>query len=339
MPEALFLCIDSSDHMRNGDFEPSRIVSTQEACNLLVEARMGRNPENMVGFLTFGGRTCTVRETLTSDVERVAGSISNISVSGPTQFGRGVQVAALALSHATNAHADKRIIVFAGSPISETKDELLQLAKRLRKEDIAVDVVLLGVPEAQVESVRAFVDAVSKNNNSSLTIVPPNGSVLEMLFTSPLLSEDFGGGGGGGGAGGMGMDDAAADPQLAAALRASLEEAQRAAAAAAAAPAAPAAAPATSSGAGPSPQPSAPAAAAAPGAHRQLTEEEELELAIKMSMDEAAQSNEQERQAFEALTGDAAAMEALRKAIEESGGDAAPPAPKDDTKKDDKEKK
>jgi hypothetical protein len=46
--------------MRNGDYTPTRLESQQDAVNVLISAKLGSNPENSVGLLTFGKRCVCV---------------------------------------------------------------------------------------------------------------------------------------------------------------------------------------------------------------------------------------------------------------------------------------
>ena len=54
------------------------------------------------------------------------------------------QVASLALKHRQNKHQRQRIIIFVGSPLMEDQKELVKLGKKLKKNDVAVDVINFG---------------------------------------------------------------------------------------------------------------------------------------------------------------------------------------------------
>lgn len=293
------VCVDSSDFMRNGDFFPSRMSGAQEACTLLIGQKMQANPENTIGFLTMGGKACSVRETLTTDVDRVMASNATISVGGQLHFAHGIQIAQLALSHRINRRHEARIVAFVGSPIAESPKELEKLAKRLRKDGVSIDVIAFGVEE-NVEILDRFVATADKDNNSHFINVPLGNSIVNAALS---------GGSGEGGAGG-GMDfsetggvDPSMDPELAMVLRMSLEEERNRQAAAADAErmiANGGTAPGGSSGADAQPaaaastttttaaaEPAAPTAAAPAAEERELTEEEQLEMALKLSMEEA----------------------------------------------------
>ncbi|CCW72252.1 unnamed protein product [Phytomonas sp. Hart1] len=225
MPEACFLCLDSSEYMRDGDQFPNRLMAEQEAANLLVNAKIQRNAENVVGFLTTGGSACTVYETLTLDVDRVMASLSKVTIRGPKcHFAKGLLIASLALTHRTNPRAEKRIVAFVGSPVQETPKDLETLAKKLRKEDVAVDIVSFGVEE-NVPLLESFVQKVSRNDNSRLLSVPKDANLTDVLMGSTIFHDEeiFSPERGGGASVGFGVDPNV-DPELAMALRLSLEE-------------------------------------------------------------------------------------------------------------------
>jgi 26S proteasome regulatory subunit N10 len=285
MPEASMLCIDSTEYMRNGDYFPNRLMGVQEASNLLCNAKMQQNQENTLGFLTFGGLACNVVETLTADVDRVITSITQVPLSGrKPHFARALQIASLALTHRINPRAEKRIIVFVGSPIIEDDQELTKLAKRLRKDNYAVDVVSFGVSD-NVPILQAFIENVNKDGNSRLLVVQEGASITDSLMSSAVfLGNDAvaatEGGAGSAAAGARGAFDfgvdPSVDPELAMVLRMSMEEEMRRQEALAAQQAAPAAAPAVAS---------QPSASVVEGT-QELTEDEELALALKLSEEE-----------------------------------------------------
>ena len=47
----------------------------------------------------------------------------------------------LALKHRQNKSQRQRVVVFAGSPVSEDEETLVRLGKKLKKNNVAVDVV------------------------------------------------------------------------------------------------------------------------------------------------------------------------------------------------------
>ena len=142
-----------------------------------------------------------------------------------------MQVAQLALKHRQNKHQRQRIIIFVGSPLKEEQNELVKLGKKLKKNDVAVDIINFGETAENQEKLEAFIGAVNKNENSNLLTVPPGPHILSDLIISSSIcnSGDGDGGGGGGGMGGGSFDMGGGgaggfDADLAMALRISAEE-------------------------------------------------------------------------------------------------------------------
>ncbi|KPI84279.1 putative proteasome regulatory non-ATP-ase subunit [Leptomonas seymouri] len=288
MVEACFVCLDSTEYMRNGDQYPTRMMAEQDAACLLANAKLQANAENTLGFLTMGGNACVVHETLTNNVDAVMTSIGNVPITGKRcNFSAGLQIASLALSHRTNSRAEKRIVAFVGSPVTEKETELEALAKKLRKDDVAVDIVVFGV-ESNIELLRGFVSKVSKKENSRFLSVGPRENLTDRLMGDAILLGENApeGGEGVSGMGGFGVDPNT-DPDLAMALRLSMEdEMLRQAVAAAAA----SGTSANTASAAPA-QPPAPQSNAIEGEldYENMSEEELIRRAIALSLQEAGQ--------------------------------------------------
>lgn len=120
-----------------------------------------------------------------------------------------------------------RIVVFVGSPIKNEEGELVKLAKRLKKEKVNVDIVSFGDHECNNEILQAFINTLNgKDGTGSHLVCVPRGSGLsDALLSSPIIQgEDGMGGAGLGGAGFEFGVDPNEDPELALALRVSMEE-------------------------------------------------------------------------------------------------------------------
>jgi hypothetical protein len=79
------------------------------------------------------------------------------------------------------------------------QEALVKIAKKLKKNNVAVDVVSFGSEEANSDRLEAFHAAVNSNDNSHLVTVPPGTILSDMLFGTPIFMEEGAGGGGGGG--------------------------------------------------------------------------------------------------------------------------------------------
>ncbi|KDN37230.1 hypothetical protein K437DRAFT_252013 [Tilletiaria anomala UBC 951] len=234
--EATMLVLDNSEWMRNGDYTPSRWEAQSDAVNVLFNAKTNSNPENEVGLMTMAGKSPEVLVTLTKDIGKLLTALHSSTLSGAANICTGINIAQLALKHRENKNQRQRIIAFVGSPIPDAQDSLIKLGKKLKKNNVAVDIINFGENGENEEKLRAFVESVDSGENSHLLSIPPGPQLLsDIILSSSVLSTDVGGApgistGGDGGAGGDGgFDfgvDPSMDPELAMALRMSLEEEQ-----------------------------------------------------------------------------------------------------------------
>ena len=207
--------------------------------NLLAGAKTQSNPENAVGVLSLAGKTPRVLTTPTQDLGAVLNSVHGVKIEGEINVCVGVQVAHLALKHRQNKHQRMRIVLFVGSPLKDEIEALRAVGKKLRKCNVAVDVVSFGDVEANREKLDAFVTSVNKNNNSNLVVVEPGANLSDVLCGTAIFNQDGAASGSGFAAAaaaaqsqaamqgfeGMGdMGDMGDDPALMMALRISLEE-------------------------------------------------------------------------------------------------------------------
>lgn len=227
--EATVVCVDNSDWMRNGDYTPTRLEAQQDAVNLICNAKTQSNAESSVAVVACGGKSPEVIVSLTSDIGKILSSLHAVKISGNLQFLAGLQVAQLVLKHRQNKNQHQRIVFFVGSPINVEQEELVQLAKRLKKNNIAVDIVNFGEEATNTEKLEAFISNVNNNDNSHLVTIPPGPHILsDILISSPIVTGDSGGSGAAGptsGASDFGFGvDPNLDPELALALKVSMEE-------------------------------------------------------------------------------------------------------------------
>ncbi|KAF9577750.1 hypothetical protein BGW38_006839, partial [Lunasporangiospora selenospora] len=214
--------------MRNGDYTPTRIEAQADAVNLIFGAKTQSNPENTVGLMTMAGKSPKVLVTFTSDIGKILSALHEVSIGGRASFTTSVQIAQLALKHRQNKNQRQRVIVFVGSPVEEDEKTLVKLAKKLKKNNIAVDVVNFGEEAENTAKLDAFIAAVNNNDNSNLVTVPPGPHLLsDILVSSAIVAGEDGSApayiSGGGGSYEFGVDPNL-DPELALALRISLEE-------------------------------------------------------------------------------------------------------------------
>ncbi|KAK9703693.1 proteasome regulatory particle base subunit rpn10 [Basidiobolus ranarum] len=225
--EATMLILDNSEWMRNGDYTPTRMEAQGDAVNLIFNSKFQSNPENTVGLMTMASKGPEVLVTLTRDVGKILNALHNARVEGNSNFTTGIQISQLALKHRQNKNQQQRIIVFVGSPVSTDEKSLVKLAKKMKKNNIAIDIVNFGEEGENTSKLEAFVSAVNSNDNSHLVTIPPGPHILsDILISSPIFAGEgssMSGYSGSGGSYELGVDPNL-DPELALALRISLEE-------------------------------------------------------------------------------------------------------------------
>ncbi|KAK1262509.1 26S proteasome non-ATPase regulatory subunit 4 [Acorus gramineus] len=229
--EATMICIDNSEWMRNGDYSPNRFQAQADAVNLICGAKTQSNPENTVGVLTMAGKGVKVLVTPTSDLGKILSCMHGLEIGGEMNMTSGIQVAQLALKHRQNKNQQQRIIIFAGSPIIYDNKQLEAIGRKLKKNNVAIDIIDFGEEDdAKPEKLEALLAAVNNNDSSHIVHAPPGLNVLsDVLISTPLFTGEGGGGSGFAAAAVDDVDfdfgvDPNIDPELALALRVSMEE-------------------------------------------------------------------------------------------------------------------
>jgi len=236
------LCCDCSEWMRNGDLMPTRFESQKDALGVISNAKTEQNQENTIDLISMGGNgKADVLVNCTNDVGRVLAAADKMKIDGKADILVALQTSQLALKHRKNKKQDQRIILFVGSPVDCSEKLLIKAGKRLKKNNVAVDVINFGEVEQNATILDAFLNAVNSNDNSHLVTVPTTGLISEAIISSAIFSQqgvinefaglgdgnaDGGGAGvniGGGANDMMGGVDANLDPELAMAIRMSLE--------------------------------------------------------------------------------------------------------------------
>lgn len=237
------MIIDNSEYMRNGDYIPSRFEAQSDAVKTIFQTKIDSNPENTVGVMTMANKGPEVLVTHSKDIGQIikALHVTSSKIGGSIDIPTAINIAQLALKHRENKNLRQRIIVFVGSPLEgqgADEREMVKLAKRLKKNNVAVDFVAFGDGvEEETNVLKAFVDNTANSDNSHLVSVPPGTHLLsDVIISSPILSEDrgippeaMGDVGGASGSGGANFEfgvDPSLDPELALALRMSMEEEQ-----------------------------------------------------------------------------------------------------------------
>ncbi|KAJ9124061.1 hypothetical protein QFC22_000854 [Naganishia vaughanmartiniae] len=245
----------------NGDYAPTRFAAQNDAVSLIFNAKTASNPENTVGVMSMAGSSPMVLATLTQDFGKVLSSTKNCYIGGSADLITALNVAQLALKHRENKNQRQRIVAFVASPISGgpgssssssngtagLEEQLVKLGKKMKKNNVAIDIILFGDEGMENEEVMGkFVEACQSGDNCHIVSIPPGPHLLsDVIASSPILAADGGafaasaaagasgdgdidmaalGGGGGGGGDDFGGIDPNMDPELAMAIRMSLQE-------------------------------------------------------------------------------------------------------------------
>ena len=249
------ILLDNSEYMRNGDYIPTRLEAQHDAANLLITHKINSNPESTVGVIamsggcfTSGGEGAGGVELLvspTDDMGKILGGLHGVPIRGRgditasgVDIPASVQVASLALKHRRNKNGQQRIVIFVGSPLIHVeKKVLVKAGKLLKKNNVAIDVVAMGELLENEEKLKDLVDAANGSSDGErtchLVTIPEGVLPSDVLVSSPVVHGGAAGvGGAGNPVGGDGGDafadfggvDPNMDPELAMALRVSMEE-------------------------------------------------------------------------------------------------------------------
>jgi len=223
--ESTIICVDNSEFMRNGDFIPSRLHAQQDAVQLVCNAKTRSNPENNIALMSMAAEEHPkVYSTFTTDVNRIISHLSQIQPDGDFKFLTGIKIAQIVLRNRQGKNHRQRIVVFVGSPVLECDKEIVTLAKKLKKNNVNVNVVNFG-EEDNCEKLQNFISTLNQGKDepgSHFVNVPSGSKLSEALMQSPVICED--GGLATGGAFDPSGFDPNEDPELALALRVSMEE-------------------------------------------------------------------------------------------------------------------
>merc|ERR1712212_487751 len=167
--------------------------------------------------------------TLTTDTGKIMGKLHQVTPAADMRFISGIKIAHLCLKHRQGKNHKTRIVAFVGSPIEADEKEIIKLAKKLKKEKVNIDIVNFGEDEANADILNKFVTTINgkEGTGSHLVTIPPGPHLSDALVSSPIVQGEDGSGAGITSTGGGGFEfgvDPNDDPELALALRVSMEE-------------------------------------------------------------------------------------------------------------------
>lgn len=161
--QATVILVDNSDWMRNADYSPNRFRSELEVLNVVFTTKTQQHPENTLAVMT--ASKPRVLTTFTNQLGPFLSGIHHMDLHGENELLDALLVAQLALKNRTNKNQSQYILAFVGSPLKDTKEELIKMAKKLKKNSIAIDIVSFGEIDVNKERLEAFIGTVNNNDN------------------------------------------------------------------------------------------------------------------------------------------------------------------------------
>lgn len=112
-----------------------------------------------------GSRRPEVLVTPTQDIGKILSALHTLKISGEADISTAIQIAQLALKHRQNKNQRQRIVVFVGSPLEADEKSLVKLGKKLKKNNVSVDIVSFGEGDENDTRLRALVDSAVSGDN------------------------------------------------------------------------------------------------------------------------------------------------------------------------------
>ena len=94
------------------------------------------------------------------------------------------------MKHRQNKSQKQRIIIFVGHPLRESDADVEELGVRMKRNNVAVDVINFAHPE-NVPKLQAMINAANSNGNSHFLDVPLGVAMItDVLIASPIINEE-----------------------------------------------------------------------------------------------------------------------------------------------------
>ena len=213
--QAVIILIDNSSSSIDGDFYPNRLDAQRLASDRLFQYFTRQSAKTQIGLGTIGTFDFGISASLTTRLEKVSKVMAKINRGGKINFEHGVRCAYLALRHRDPQLKDRKIIVFIGTDHGMTPQSAAKLASDLNKEGVGLDIVAIG---DQIHDMEILMELVKNVQIPSHFVHAKSGTVIlsDIVLSSPI--------GPGEGSSRTRLDvSPEEDPEVALAIRQSLE--------------------------------------------------------------------------------------------------------------------
>lgn len=98
------------------------------------------------------------------------------------------------MKHRQSKNHKPRVVIFIGSPIVVDKNELIKLAKRLKKEKVNVDIINFGEEELNNVILNEFISTLNgkEGTSSHLVSVAAPANLSDALYSSTMFQGEDG---------------------------------------------------------------------------------------------------------------------------------------------------
>lgn len=147
MPEATFICFDTSSSLRNKDFFETRWYAMKKTIDLICSQKLAENIQNNLGLISMKYDSTDIILNLCEE-RRWNASLTQVKLcygEGNIQIDVAIKKARLALKYKRNPKQTRRIIVLVASPVKTDQKNLISIAKDLKKNKISLDIICFGV--------------------------------------------------------------------------------------------------------------------------------------------------------------------------------------------------
>lgn len=218
------IIIDNSEYSRNGDFQPNRYQQEIDCSDYFVRNLKNTSGNAHTAVIAGAGETPYV---VLADAETSAIYHEKLYIKGKLNILTSVEISLLT--------SPEEIILFHCSPISdaskqdpEYQNRLIKLLKKLKKNSITLEVINFGEIDTNTEFWEAVIQEVGSDVIKLMNFMPEGGNLLWEQISDYkqrlVFNNDDGGENPFMEYGGI---DPSMDPELAMALRMSLEEEQQ----------------------------------------------------------------------------------------------------------------
>lgn len=186
--EITVICLDDSEYMRYDDFAPSRMHAQGDSARIVCLSKMQADPENEVALVTMSGPEVLVR--FTTELERVLDPLAELRPRGEEiDLAATLRMAYFMLKSREDEAHEMRMVIFVGSPVAETIDELAPIANCLKNKNVNVDFVSFGEYAVNMGKLSRFVTILNGHGigSSRLVSVPAGNILSNVVAGSPIV--------------------------------------------------------------------------------------------------------------------------------------------------------